>query len=41
MTNAAEERLLLTPEYQARLGEAIAAGVEQYAALRPKEAASP
>ncbi|MGN0745503.1 MAG: N-acetylmuramoyl-L-alanine amidase [Aristaeellaceae bacterium] len=41
ISNAAEEKLLLTPEYQARLGEAIASGVEQYAALRPKEASSP
>ncbi|MGN1020963.1 MAG: N-acetylmuramoyl-L-alanine amidase [Aristaeellaceae bacterium] len=41
ISNAAEEQLLLDPAYQARLGEAIAEGVAQYAALRPKEAASP
>lgn len=33
ISNAAEEKLLLSPDYQARLGNAIAEGVESYAAL--------
>lgn len=33
ISNAAEEKLLLSPDYQARLGNAIAEGVENYAAL--------
>ena len=34
ISNPAEERLLLSDEYQARLGEAVAAGVMQYVALQ-------
>ena len=41
ISNAAEEKLLLTPAYQARLGEAIAEGAAAYAALRPKDANVP
>ena len=41
ISNAAEEKLLLTPAYQAKLGEAIAEGAAAYAALRPKDASSP
>ena len=41
ISNAAEEKLLLTPAYQARLGEAIAEGAAAYAALRPKDAPVP
>lgn len=41
ISNAAEEKLLLTPAYQAKLGEAIAEGAAAYAALRPKEVSSP
>ena len=37
----AEERLLLTPAYQAKVGAAIAEGAAAYAALRPKGAATP
>lgn len=33
ISNAAEEKLLLSKDYQQRLGEAIAKGVESYAAL--------
>lgn len=33
ISNAAEEKLLLSEDYQQRLGEAIAEGVESYAAL--------
>ena len=33
ISNAAEEKLLLSPDYQARLGESVANGVESYAAL--------
>lgn len=33
ISNAAEEKLLLSKDYQQRLGEAIAEGVESYAAL--------
>lgn len=33
LSNAAEERLLLTPEYQARVAAAIRDGIEAYAAL--------
>ena len=33
ISNATEEKLLLSPDYQAKLGEAIAEGVESYAAL--------
>ncbi|MGN0778776.1 MAG: N-acetylmuramoyl-L-alanine amidase [Aristaeellaceae bacterium] len=36
ISNPAEEKLLLTSEYQARLAQAIADGVEEYAALCPK-----
>ena len=41
LSNAAEERLLLTPAYQAKVGAAIAEGAAAYAELRPKGAASP
>ena len=41
ISNAAEEKLLITPAYQAKLGEAIADGAAAYAALRPKDASSP
>ena len=41
LSNAAEERLLLTPAYQAKLGEAIAEGAAAYAGLRPKGASAP
>lgn len=34
LSNPEEEKLLLTERYQARLGQAIADGVESYAALR-------
>lgn len=33
ISNAAEEKLLLSAEYQEKLGQAVAAGVEAYAAL--------
>jgi len=33
ISNAGEEKLLRTPEYQARLAQAVAQGVEEYAAL--------
>lgn len=33
ISNAAEEKLLLSPDYQEKLGGAIAQGVEEYAAL--------
>lgn len=33
ISNPEEEKLLLTERYQARLGQAIADGVESYAAL--------
>ena len=36
ISNGAEEKLLLSPEYQARLGEAVAAGVMTYAGLERK-----
>ena len=41
ISNAAEEKLLLTPAYQVRLAEAIAEGAAAYAALRPKDANVP
>ncbi|MDY4139322.1 MAG: N-acetylmuramoyl-L-alanine amidase [Eubacteriales bacterium] len=41
ISNAAEEKLLLTPAYQAKLAEAIAEGAAAYAALRPKDANVP
>ena len=36
ISNAAEEKLLLTEDYQAKLGEAVAQGVMCYASLRPR-----
>ena len=36
LSNAAEEKLLLDPAYQRRIGEALAEGLETYAALREK-----
>lgn len=33
ISNAAEEKLLLSEDYQVKLGQAIADGVESYAAL--------
>lgn len=34
ISNPAEEKLLLSADYQARLGEAVAAGVEEYVRLQ-------
>lgn len=39
ISNGAEEKLLLSPDYQARLGEAIALGAVEYAALTTDQAA--
>lgn len=41
ISNAAEEKLLLSADYQARLGEAIADGVESYVTLRPRSTSAP
>lgn len=41
ISNAAEEKLLLSADYQARLGEAIANGVESYVTLRPRSPSAP
>jgi len=39
ISNAAEEKLLLSPDYQAKLGEAIALGAVEYASLTAGETA--
>lgn len=41
LSNPAEEKLLLTPAYQAKLGEAIAQGAEEYVTLSRRLTAAP
>lgn len=41
ISNSAEEKLLLDPAYQARLGEAVAQGVTDYLTLEARRSASP
>ncbi|MBQ8655309.1 MAG: N-acetylmuramoyl-L-alanine amidase [Clostridia bacterium] len=41
ISNPAEEKLLLSPDYQAQLAEAIADGAESYVTLRPRSTSVP
>lgn len=41
ISNSAEEKLLLDPAYQARLGEAVAQGVMDYLSLEARRSANP